>query len=269
MPLPHTIRFRRGCKVAAALIFAAFIYAAPLVSPQRSDAQTDPRTLDPAIHLKKARRLTTLKRYKEALQEVNKALTGNAHYWEAWYQGAYIYQLQGRRKEAIAKYKRLLDLKPDYLEARINLGSLLRHDGKFQEAAEQYKKVIETNYYNFDAHYNLANILVDQDLLEDAVKELKLCIKLSPSNASAHNNLGVIFQRNHYPDEAAQEFRQATNLDPANKRFQDNLEMVRKELQQKSPTTPNRIKNNQMKIGNLEAANQLIISLLPTQPANR
>lgn len=232
---PRSKGWRRLCLALSSLALSSFCQPFAL----NALAQPDPRTLDPAIHLKKARKLASVKKYKEALQEINKALFGNAHYWEAWYEGAYIYQLQGRRKEAIAKYSKLLDLKPDYTEARINLGSLLRHDGKFQQAESQYKKVIASQYYNFDAHYNLANTLIDEDKLDEAIKELKLCVKLSPSDASAHNNLGVIFQRSAYLEDAAEEFERASNLDPANKKYLDNLNMVRSELSEKKNNSGN------------------------------
>src|SRR5271163_255762 len=121
-----TIRSRRGCKAGSPTFFFVLFWVTALLVPPGADAQPDPRTLDPAVHMKQAKRLTNLKKYKEALLEVNKALTENPNYWEAWYQGAYIFQLEGRRKEAIYKYRRLLDRKPDYMEARINLGSLYR-----------------------------------------------------------------------------------------------------------------------------------------------
>ena len=223
----------RGCKADRTAIFFALFWVTYLSILPGAEAQQDQRAHDPAVHLKQAKRLTNLKKYKDALSEVNKALTDNPNYWQAWYQGAYIFQLQGRRKEAIYRYRRLLDRKPDFLEARINLGSLYRHEGKLPEAEREYRKVLEANFYNVDAHYNLANILIDEDKLEDAIKELRFCIKQAPTNAWAHNNLGVIFQRGNYLDEAADEFQQAANLEPANKRFFDNLQMVRGELNAK------------------------------------
>jgi Flp pilus assembly protein TadD len=196
-------------------------------------AQPDPRTLDPMIHVRLARKLTGLKKYHEALQEVNKALTLDSQCWDAMYQGAYIFQLEGRKQEAYVKYKALLNRKPDYLDARINLGSLYRQAGRFKDAQAEYQKVIDANFYSFDAHYNMANLLIDDNQLEEAIKELRTCVKLAPANGAAHNNLGAVFQRGHYLEEAQEEFEKASNLEPANKRYFENLEMVRSELKNK------------------------------------
>jgi len=210
--------------VCSAISLAGSIAVLPAYS------EPDSRILDPAIHLNLAKRLTGLKKYKEALQEVNKALIENPDYYDAWYQGAIIFQLEGRRKEAIVRYKRLLNRRPDYLGARINLGSLFRQEGRIQEAEDQYRKVISENFNSFDAHFNLANLLIDRERLKEAVTELNICIKFQPTNAWAHNNLGVIYQRGQYLEEAEEEFRKASNLEPANTRFVENLELVRDAL---------------------------------------
>src|SRR5215472_11960952 len=117
MALAPKIRTLHSCKAAVVSSFIAAFLVASVIWTNDACAQQDPRAHDPVVHLKQAKRLTGLKKYKEALQEVNKALSENPNYWEAYYQGAYIFQLQGRRKEAIIKYRKLLDRRPDFLQA--------------------------------------------------------------------------------------------------------------------------------------------------------
>src|SRR5437868_3104936 len=111
-------------------LFAALSVAFVLNGPAAS-AQPAPETLDPAPHLKTAIKLTQIKKYNDAMTEVEKALELNPSYYEAMYQKALIHQLSGHPVEATKEYQDLLDLKPDNYMARINLGSLLRARLKF------------------------------------------------------------------------------------------------------------------------------------------
>jgi Flp pilus assembly protein TadD len=115
---------------------------------------------DPAVHVRLSKKYTAQKRYKEALIEVNRALICNKDDWEARYQGALIFQLQGRTDEAIQRYRQFLRVKPDHLQAHIHLGVLLRQKGEFEEAEDEYKKAIEIKFYSLEAHYNLANLYI-------------------------------------------------------------------------------------------------------------
>lgn len=192
-----------------------------------------PDETDPSHCLKRAKKFTNEGNYIAALVEINQALTLSPTFWEARYQGAYIYQLQGRTKEAIQRYEDFLQRRPDHVEGHINLGSLFRKDGDFVAAEAHYKKAAELNHYSLDAHYNLSNVYIQQGKLEPALKELQICLKIKPDDAWVHNNLGVVYQRRHYLEEAEEEFLRALHLEPANKTFENNLDQVRTLLKKK------------------------------------
>ncbi len=192
-----------------------------------------PDETDPSRCLRRAKKFTNEGNYIAALVEINQALTLSPQYWEARYQGAYIYQLQGRTREAIARYEDFLDRRPDHVEGHINLGSLLRKDGDLLGAETHYKRAAELNHYSIDAHYNLSNVYIQQGKLEQALRELQICMKLKPDDAWVHNNLGVVYQRRHYLEEAEEEFLRALHLEPANRTFENNLEQVRVLLKKK------------------------------------
>ncbi|MGH9549439.1 MAG: tetratricopeptide repeat protein, partial [Terriglobales bacterium] len=197
---------------------------------EREDRAADAYDADPELPYRIAKQEIERKNYKDALIQINKALTLNHNFWEARYLGAYVFQLQGRTKEAIVKYKEYLAMRPEDQQARINLGICLHKEGKFDEAEYEYKKAINIHYFSLQAHYNLANLLIERDQLEPALKELLACEKIAPTNAGVHNNLGVIYQKRDYYEEAEAEFRRAANLDPANKAYEQNLVAVQETL---------------------------------------
>ncbi len=192
-----------------------------------------PDETDPSRCLRRAKKFTNEGNYIAALVEINQALMLSPQYWEARYQGAYIYQLQGRTREAIQRYEDFLERRPDHVEGHINLGSLLRKDGDLLAAEVHYKKAAELNHFSLDAHYNLSNLYIQQGKLEQALKELQMCMKIKPDDAWVHNNLGVVYQRRHYLEEAEEEFLRALHLEPANRTFENNLEQVRTLLKKK------------------------------------
>jgi len=186
--------------------------------------------IDPVPHYRKALGLTQEKKYKEALEELDKALERNLGYSEAQYQVAFVHQLMGDNKVAIKEFKKYLRVKPEDVQAHINLGALLKANGDPLGAVTQYRKAIEIHYFTFIAHYNLANVLVEQGLLEDGQKEYQICLKLKPTNAMVHNNLGVIYQRRNYLEEANEEFQKASRLEPNNPVFHTNISLVRAQM---------------------------------------
>ncbi len=189
---------------------------------------------DPDRFYKQSLILTKQKKYKEALEAINKALKLKPLFWEAQIQGAIVLSLQGRDQEAIEKYKYIVNLRPDLLDAAINLGSLLGKTGDYAGAEQQYKNVIHRNFYLVSAHFNLANLYIKQGKFDHAIAELKTCIKMKPNHAWAHNNLGVIFQKRKFIEEAQEEFLKALSLQPSNKTFESNLNMMRELLKKKA-----------------------------------
>jgi tetratricopeptide (TPR) repeat protein len=199
-------------------------------SAEGSKEEADAKDYDPMPHLRRAVSYTNAKDYHKALVEVNKALLLNSHLVEARYQGALIYQLQGRTEDAMKRYRDVLRVDPNYTQAHINLGVCYRRLDRLDDAEDEYRKAVELNFYSLQAHYNLANVLIQKNDLEAALKELKACVKIAPDNASVHNNLGVIYEKRAYYEEAEEEFLRALNLSPANQQFEHNLEAVREKL---------------------------------------
>lgn len=195
----------------------------PSVSPRVSES-------DPNQRCEKAINLAKDKKYKEALDVLQKLMEQNPSYLPAQYQVAFVHQMMGDPKAALKEYTRYLRIKPDDLQARINLGTLLKTTGNQVGAEREFKRAVEVYFYCFPAHYNLANLLVSEGRLEEAQKEYKICLKLQPNNSMVHNNLGVIYQKRNYLEEAGDEFQKAARIDPGNKVFRTNLALVREQL---------------------------------------
>lgn len=190
---------------------------------------------DPHHFLKKAKFYVKHEQYKQALEELNNALTLQPNCWEAHHIGAQILHLQGREKEAIARYQYYLDVCPNDIAANINLGNLLRRAGKLTEAEKYCKKAIDIDFYSCDAHYSMSKVLFDKGDQAGAQSQLNICMKMNPNNPSVHNDLGVLYQKRGYLEEAQEEFVKALKLEPANKTFLKNLELLRERLKEQQP----------------------------------
>lgn len=190
---------------------------------------------DPHHFLRKAQFYVKHEQYKQALHEINNALTLQPNLWEAHHLGARILHLQGREKEAIVRYRQYLDVCPDDISANINLGGLLRKAGNLIDAEKYCKKAVAINFYSCEAHYALSKVYFDKGDQSAAFSELTKCMVMDKNNAGVHNDIGVIYQKRGYLEEAQEEYIKALRLEPANKTYLRNLELLRERMKGQQP----------------------------------
>ncbi len=117
----------------------------------------------------------------------------------------------GKYKEAIENYDKAIELNPKYADAYNNRGNAKLHSGKNEEAIEDYNKAIELDP-QYDTYYNRGNAKLHSGKNEEAIEDYNKAIELNPKYAKAYNNRG--FTKSDLGDfkEAIEDYDKAIKL---------------------------------------------------------
>lgn len=120
----------------------------------------------------------------------------------------YNYLSQKKYAEALEAFEKAITEDPKNAEAWFEKGYCLSKLGKYEEAIEAYRKSIEFNYYNPSrVHYNIGVILGKKEKYDDAIKEYSEAIKIDRYNGKAHYNLACCYSRKKMFDESLESLR--------------------------------------------------------------
>ncbi len=159
---------------------------------------------------------------------------------------AIVYYNKGLYKEAIEELEKALQLNPNFVLARNNLEIILRKTGKLEEKVEQlsrsieqdphdekqilelantyvklnrhshaivyYKKVLDANPDSFDAHFGLGTTLKHLGKYDDALEEMNEALAVK-SNHQVYRALGEIYLRKGVVDMAIRNLQEALEFD--------------------------------------------------------
>jgi tetratricopeptide (TPR) repeat protein len=128
-----------------------------------------------------------------------------------------------RYDEAVVQLDAAIRLEPTHAKAYYNLGLARAGQGRAAEADAAYRRSIALDPEGGEAHYNLGLLLAGQGKLDEAAVEYRRAIALRPNYAEAFNNLGVALIQLGHASEAVDAFRQAVALDPGNEGARQNL----------------------------------------------
>jgi tetratricopeptide (TPR) repeat protein len=103
--------------------------------------------------------LRYLKRYRQALQSYNTALTVAPEHFKALNGQGFVLAMLGRRKEALASSDRALALQPDSEEVWASRGVVLFRLGRHQEALGCFDRALEL-HPNFDKAWNNRGVVL-------------------------------------------------------------------------------------------------------------
>lgn len=155
-----------------------------------------------------------IRKYEEAVEELQEALRLEPGYIEAHNNLAVTFEKTGRIEEAIKELQHALMLNPGYVEALCNLGNIHAKHGRYEDAIGELQKALRINPDHAFAHNSLGSIYAWQKRYDEAIEEFKAAIRLNPDYASAHCNLGEIFIELGKNEEALKEFQEALRLEP-------------------------------------------------------
>ena len=158
--------------------------------------------------------LKDLKRYNEAIEKYLLAIQHNPT-------NSYPYNNMGnllrelkRYEEAIEQFKLAIQLKPSYSSAYNNMGLALRDLKRYEESIEQFKLAIEHNPSFSNAHNNMGTAYRKLGRYDEAIAKYQLSIQYNPNYSRAYNNLGFTFEESKRYEEAIEQFRLAIQYTP-------------------------------------------------------
>jgi tetratricopeptide (TPR) repeat protein len=154
------------------------------------------------------------KRFDEAEQYFNAALSIDANYVPALTNLAVIRNAAGRKDEAMALYRQALSVNPNYVNALINYGIMLCEQGQGDAGLDCLLQASSLQPTNSEAHYNAGMALFYQGKYDEAFRHFSEALDCKPDDAQAAYALGVILSLQQRQAEAAEMFSLAVRLDP-------------------------------------------------------
>jgi len=143
-----------------------------------------------------------------------------------------LYQEQKKYREAIEDFNKAIELKPDYGQAYYNRGNAYYDLGIYNKAIEDFSKSIKINPKFSEAYLNRGLSLAAVDRHVEAINDYSVVLSLNPENKiDVYNNRGVSFARLGKFDSAASDFRKALEIKPDDKDAAYNLKMALEEIE--------------------------------------
>ena len=131
-------------------------------------------------------------KYKEAVDDFNRALNIDPVSYEAYRGLAKTYEDQGLLIEAESTFKRAINMRPDDWLGYNSLGVFYYKHSRYDEAIIQFKKVIKLNPRNYLGYSNLGGMYYFQNKLKDASEMFERAYKIKQSYSVA-SNLGTLY----------------------------------------------------------------------------
>jgi tetratricopeptide (TPR) repeat protein/tRNA A-37 threonylcarbamoyl transferase component Bud32 len=157
--------------------------------------------------------LTELRRYEEAIEAYNAALTLQPRYAWAWARKGRTLRLLYRHEEALVAYERALELDPRYAWAWRGKGMILERLDRWEEALTCYQKAAQINPKDAWHWCNQAEVLQHLGRDSEAVPLLYKALETDPSHATSWARLGQVYRQMKLYEESVAAYEQALKLD--------------------------------------------------------
>jgi len=141
---------------------------------------------DPDTHLTVANVLSAQRKYKEAIEEIQKAITLGPNHGDFYLVLAQADAKAGDFNAAEANYKKAVDLKATGTNPRMALAEFYQSRGRNPEAEQEIEKVIASDPKNLNARASMAKLYWAEDKKPQAEALLNQVKRDFPDNASAY-----------------------------------------------------------------------------------
>ncbi|MGB8647864.1 MAG: tetratricopeptide repeat protein [Anaerolineae bacterium] len=149
-----------------------------------------------------------------ALQELERALTLDAHRAETHWLLAQVHTELGQKPQAIAAIKQVIAAEPNLVVAHMRLGQLYLDANDLALAQSSFQRVIQIDSRNVDGHLFLGLTHLRAKRNGDAIKSAQKVIQLDPKNSNAYYVMGQAYRAAKKWDEAVNAFAKSAELDP-------------------------------------------------------
>jgi serine/threonine protein kinase len=169
-------------------------------------------------------------KYKEALEDINKAISLDSNYADNYHRRGRILDSLGDDNGAIADYNKAISLDANYANPYGGRGIVRLKSGDKQRALEDFNKAIELNP-KFARAYNSRGLLYGGNgNLKTALEDFNKAIELDPDNAIFYPNRGEILRKLGDNERALEDHNKAILLDPRLTAAYVNRSIVRESL---------------------------------------
>lgn len=127
----------------------------------------------------------------------------------------YYYQKRGRYKEAIEEFEKAVLIDPDYIKAYNGLGISCDMMGDYEKAREAYKQALRLNPYLGYIYNNIGYSYLLQGNLDEAISAFEKAIAIDSSLIQSYNNLGLAYGKKGDFELAIAAFKSAGHDDQA------------------------------------------------------
>ncbi len=158
--------------------------------------------------------LLALKRYDDALNAYNRALTIRPEYAEAWQgQGDALLELE-EYEEALEAYDKAIQIQPDYLEAWNGRGQALDRLERYEEAIASFDSTLNLRPDNLDAWNGRGNAQLKSQQYSAAIASFDKVIELQPDSALTWKRRGWALHNLRRYEEAVESYDKAIEFKP-------------------------------------------------------
>lgn len=181
--------------------------------------------------------LWLLERYNEALAATQNAIDLNPESSRAWYNRGRILTTLQEYTDAIIAYRMALEGdaqiggQPSLEKIAINLSAVLWRAGRYSEGVQAAGEAIGLNPDSALGWYNRALNLMSDRQYTKALEAYQKTLELNPNDANAWMGLGITHRALEEYSESLAALTKALALDPKNTQAKENLDAVTKILE--------------------------------------
>jgi tetratricopeptide (TPR) repeat protein/transglutaminase-like putative cysteine protease len=135
------------------------------------------------------------KDYGSAIDLLKRAVDGDSHLKEGWYDLGQAYAGINNHPDAIRAFQKQLELDSNHKSANGDLAVELQQSGKSEEAIAAYHKQIEIVPFEKSAHKNLGMLLAQLGREADARTELEAAASIPPDDPETKLSLAQVYTR--------------------------------------------------------------------------
>ena len=199
----HVVR-----RITLLTLFAALLFGAGVLAQHAFGAPASAMRMDVLIELKK---------YDQALAEIQKGLARDPNSAALHLKLANVYESQGRQDEQEAELRRAISINPsseDSQSKRFKLGALLGKRQRYAESREVFSDMLKADPKSADAHLGFGLVFAAQNDHASAVKEFETAAQLGANEFILYYNMGMSYQNLGKTDQALDAYVKAAAFRP-------------------------------------------------------
>ncbi|MBF0548136.1 MAG: tetratricopeptide repeat protein [Candidatus Riflebacteria bacterium] len=129
----------------------------------------------------------------EAIAEMEKAISCDPEFAEAYNKLGDYYVKKGWLPKAIDMFKKSAELKPDIENSHFDLGCAFAYLGRFSESIHEFEKALSLDPTHFEIYGRLGFVHLQIGMFSEAIENLKRALVKDPADIMARYFLGVSF----------------------------------------------------------------------------